>query len=482
MKKDNNPNEFYNQNLRNENDVQKIQQRMASSQAININKPHNTYEEEWKDNDNVSESEDVNKSETLSKASQQKIGLKKIASSLIGGPASGEISGAEEIVLAPIRRMIIMISVVFVALTTVILFAGSVLITHSEKNREYTKSTVKQYSNISNDNDNYRIAKKRLNKDLTDFDIDTDKPSDFFEYNLSDDLITYLSNNGYCDKSDCESSDAYAFYKKLIIHVLENEKEGKSIDVGLLYETMAYYRADDELFQGSTSSDKELKWWQVILNLFRKKTDEMDTLTEKMFNSDQIDLNQYAAYLLYGDRNASGFDGYLDIGNATNMAEAFVKTALAQVGISGRPNKFTGGRSEPWCADFVSWVVANTTFEGKKLSSVVKFSSAAVSDWVNFFQNNRNLKFYYNDNCSRFKGKNGSGKYEPKMGDIIFFDWQQAWGGTFPFPFLEQSHIGIVKFSKSGKVYTVEGNSSDSVREKEYPLNSCQIAGYGSWY
>ena len=365
----NNPKEFYNKNIKNDRDVKNIQERMASSQARNINKPHNfneenTKEEEIANNDNINESEEKNKSETLDKASKQGKGIKRIVSSIMGGEAKGLVAGASEIVLGPIKRMILIGVVVAISLMTVILFAASVLITHSEKNREYTKSTVKQYSSVTNDNDSYRISDKRLNKGIEMFDKKNDDPEDFFEDNLKTSLINYLSSNGYCGKRDCEKSDAFAFYKRLVIHVLENEKDDKSIDVGLLYETLAYYRADDELFQGSsTKNSEELKWWQVILNMFRKKTDEIDTLTDKMFDGDQIDLNQYAAYLLYGD-GSDGFDGYIDIGDANSMAEAMIATASTKLGI-GEPcgnncNEITqhyGMVGQPWCAMFVSWVM-----------------------------------------------------------------------------------------------------------------------------
>lgn len=57
-------------------------------------------------------------------------------------------------------------------------------------------------------------------------------------------------------------------------------------------------------------------------------------------------------------------------------------------------------------------------------------------------------------------------------GNIIFFDWQQD-GHT--------DHVGIVEKVENGKVFTVEGNSKDEVREKSYNLSSKSIYGYGIW-
>ena len=62
--------------------------------------------------------------------------------------------------------------------------------------------------------------------------------------------------------------------------------------------------------------------------------------------------------------------------------------------------------------------------------------------------------------------------FSPKPGDIIFFDWE---------PDGSPNHVGIVEKVENGKVYTVEGNSTDdTARRKEYALNSNVIFGYGT--
>ncbi|MCL2426582.1 MAG: CHAP domain-containing protein, partial [Oscillospiraceae bacterium] len=40
-------------------------------------------------------------------------------------------------------------------------------------------------------------------------------------------------------------------------------------------------------------------------------------------------------------------------------------------------------------------------------------------------------------------------------------------------------HVGIVERIENGYVYTIEGNSSDSVRQRSYLLNSNRVFGYG---
>lgn len=56
----------------------------------------------------------------------------------------------------------------------------------------------------------------------------------------------------------------------------------------------------------------------------------------------------------------------------------------------------------------------------------------------------------------------------PQVGDQIFF---QGSGGI--------NHTGIVYAVNNGKIYTVEGNTSDMVAKREYTLNATRIAGYG---
>lgn len=67
----------------------------------------------------------------------------------------------------------------------------------------------------------------------------------------------------------------------------------------------------------------------------------------------------------------------------------------------------------------------------------------------------------------------GNGKaalMNPKTGDIIFFDWEGD--GT-------TDHVGIVEKCENGTVYTVEGNSGDACKQRQYTVGSSNIYGYG---
>ena len=135
-----------------------------------------------------------------------------------------------------------------------------------------------------------------------------------------------------------------------------------------------------------------------------------------------------------------------------------VTVALSQVGnIGGDPywSWYGFGSRVEWCACFVSWC-ANEC--GYIEAGVIPKFAACTSQGVPWFQE-RGL---WQDNS-----------YEPRPGDIIFFDWDE--GGQDG----QSDHVGIVEKVENGRVYTIEGNSGDSVRQNSYPIGYYEIYGYG---
>ena len=135
-----------------------------------------------------------------------------------------------------------------------------------------------------------------------------------------------------------------------------------------------------------------------------------------------------------------------------------VTVALSQVGnIGGDPywSWYGFGSRVEWCACFVSWC-ANEC--GYIEAGVIPKFAACMSQGVPWFQE-RGL---WQDNS-----------YEPRPGDIIFFDWDD--GGQDG----QSDHVGIVEKVENGRVYTIEGNSGDSVRQNSYPIGYYEIYGYG---
>jgi uncharacterized MAPEG superfamily protein len=134
--------------------------------------------------------------------------------------------------------------------------------------------------------------------------------------------------------------------------------------------------------------------------------------------------------------------------------QAIVEVALTQVGNQGGQPYWSwygfDSRVE-WCACFVSWCADQCGYIESGL--VPKF--AGCVDGANWFKSN---------------GKWQNRTYEPKTGDIIFFDWEGD--GT-------TDHVGIVEKCENGTVYTVEGNSGDACKQRQYAVGSSSIYGYG---
>ena len=134
--------------------------------------------------------------------------------------------------------------------------------------------------------------------------------------------------------------------------------------------------------------------------------------------------------------------------------QAIVEVALTQLGNQGGQPYWSwygfNSRVE-WCACFVSWCADQCGYIESGL--VPKF--AGCVDGANWFKSN---------------GKWQDRTYEPKTGDIIFFDWEGD--GT-------TDHVGIVEKCENGTVYTVEGNSGDACKQRQYAVGSSNIYGYG---
>ena len=139
-----------------------------------------------------------------------------------------------------------------------------------------------------------------------------------------------------------------------------------------------------------------------------------------------------------------------------------VVVALSQIGnVGGQPYwSWYGFDSRvEWCACFVSWC-ANEC--GYLDAGVIPRTAGCISG-SNWFKD-RGL---WQDNS-----------YEPRPGDIIYFDWdnKDSSGPQDGLP----DHVGIVEKVENGTVYTVEGNSGDSCRENRYSVGHYEIYGYGT--
>lgn len=173
---------------------------------------------------------------------------------------------------------------------------------------------------------------------------------------------------------------------------------------------------------------------------------EFSTQQAQRLGWDSYGDTQYPAHVLR----------YYPYGRAFTVGgnQAIVEVALTQVGNQGGQPYWSwygfNSRVE-WCACFVSWCAEQCGYIESGL--VPKF--AGCVDGANWFKSN---------------GKWQNRTYEPKAGDIIFFDWEGD--GT-------TDHVGIVEKCENGTVYTVEGNSGDACKQRQYAVGSSNIYGYG---
>ena len=138
-----------------------------------------------------------------------------------------------------------------------------------------------------------------------------------------------------------------------------------------------------------------------------------------------------------------------------------VAVALSQVGnVGGQPYwSWYGFNSRvEWCACFVSWCANECGYIDAGV--IPKF--AGCTGGSNWFKD---------------RGQWQDGDYEPRPGDLIFFDWNNK-GGSGPQDDVPD-HVGIVERVENGVVYTVEGNSGDSCRQNTYSVGHYEIWGYG---
>ena len=177
------------------------------------------------------------------------------------------------------------------------------------------------------------------------------------------------------------------------------------------------------------------------MRVFYQFTDEQNAALDSLLTPESRDLwNQ----LLYG-----------------NSGE-IVAVALSQVGnVGGQPYwSWYGFNSRvEWCACFVSWCANECGYIDAGV--IPKF--AGCTGGSNWF---------------KARGQWQDGDYEPRPGDLIFFDWNEK-GGSGPQDDVPD-HVGIVERVENGVVYTVEGNSGDSCRQNSYSVGHYEVWGYAT--
>lgn len=103
-----------------------------------------------------------------------------------------------------------------------------------------------------------------------------------------------------------------------------------------------------------------------------------------------------------------------------------------------------------WCASFVSWCLRQGGVPTEV--AVNEISCQRMSDW-------------YRLHSTYYRRTDG---YTPIPGDIVMFRYGS--GGA--------NHVGLVVGVEDGRLYTIEGNTSDMVGLRSYSLSNSAILGY----
>ena len=209
--------------------------------------------------------------------------------------------------------------------------------------------------------------------------------------------------------------------------IIEVEQDNGTI----VEETQTYTRRTLYITQTSKTADE-------IATQYRFNTSQLGLLAELLDS-------RYASTwqsVLYDIRTGSG-----DI----------VEVAISQLGNPGGAPYWSwygfSGRVE-WCACFVSWC-----------ANECGYIQAGIIPRHSYCQTGIN---WFKDAGCWQDARSG---YEPRPGDIIYFDWGD--GG-------DSDHVGIVESCDGATVRTIEGNSGDAVNRRSYSINSSYIIGYGT--
>ena len=194
------------------------------------------------------------------------------------------------------------------------------------------------------------------------------------------------------------------------------------------------------------------------------KTRVMDLTGNNTADNSNIELytlnNSAAQQFTIEKANASGFKTK----PVVSKRQKVINIARSQIGTKEGSNNYTkygvwyGNyvhssiyQHAAWCAMFVSWCGNQAG-----LSSDVFYYHAYCPSGVSWYQS---------------KGRWQWKGYVPKMGDIVYYDWN---GDRVV------DHVGLVESYSNGNITTIEGNYSDQVKRRTINYKSSSIFGYAT--
>lgn len=287
--------------------------------------------------------------------------------------------------------------------------------------------------------------------------------SDINENGITMNTLVSNINNDYYEKiNSIKQENIYDEYKV-------NSNGSKWKEVLSIYAVLITNKSDPITINDEKEQLLKEIFWKMNTITYQFKEEVIDEEnTKKILEINVISkslediMNEYGFNISQRDRvNELLSEEYSSLWSNAIFGLSFgspdmVQIALSQVGnVGGEPYWRWYGFNEriEWCAVFVSWV----SYQAGYLQSGIMPKFTACYEGVNFFKT---------------RGEWKEKDYIPSPADIIFFDWNGDG---------QVQHVGIVEKVENGRVYTVEGNSTnDTCRNKSYPLSSNVIYGYGT--
>lgn len=118
---------------------------------------------------------------------------------------------------------------------------------------------------------------------------------------------------------------------------------------------------------------------------------------------------------------------------------------------------FSGGRTERWCADYVTTIL--------KDAGLLEKTEASTVNLLNIFRRDPGKEVFSIQQIRE-------GVYPPKPGDVI---WYYYSGGNPN----EVNHVGIITHVDGKNITTIEGNVSDMVAERHTTIDSSSVRYIG---
>ncbi len=145
----------------------------------------------------------------------------------------------------------------------------------------------------------------------------------------------------------------------------------------------------------------------------------------------------------------------VDEGRLSDKQKAIVQILKTEYSSQPAGTKYSEGANEPWCADFVSWVLRETGSQLKNPNS---------GSWR--IPGTHTLMDYFVDKGIFHKYGDG---YMPKTGDVAIYD------GNGPFG----QHTNFVVKYEQGNLYTVGGNEAGKIHSQVHAIDdNLKLVGF----